>query len=250
MGRGVVFGVAFVAFIAITLLLSTSGMLAPLAPKVLAPAGVTADASTCSIVVTVSSALAFGISNDYCNPGSTISLEVLQTDSTAHTFTLIPVANFSFNPNSNTTPDIQTFLDQPGHHPLVNIVPSTTAGDANFTNFTAPPIGAYQYVCMEPGHFQYGMYGEIGIGVHVASTTAPDDGPGAPVFIIAGTITGLVVIALVLGFVVAGDERTRTCPPKGWGTPNLRKRRTTRYRQAQRRSRGAGLERTVRTEPT
>jgi plastocyanin len=217
MGRGLLFGVVLVAFVGLTLLLSSSGALSPLAPKVAAASGVKADASTCSIEVTVSSAFAFGISNNYCAPGSTISLEVLQTDSTAHTFTLIPAANFSFNPGSNTTDQIQTFLD--AHPPLVNIVVSTNPGSANFTNFSAPPVGAYQYVCMEQGHFTEGMYGEIGIGVHVASTSAPDDGPGAPVFIIAGTITGLVVIALVLGFVVGRRREDEDMPPERLGYP-------------------------------
>lgn len=71
--------------------------------------------------------------------------------------------------------------------------------------FTSPGPGWYEFVCLEAGHFESGMYGFIAFGENLPSNltvSAASTGPGAAVFIIVGTISALVVIAIVLGFVV------------------------------------------------
>jgi hypothetical protein len=73
---------------------------------------------------------------------------------------------------------------------------------------------------MEPGHFTAGMHVQIGIGIVPPSSGSGTTGIGAPALIIAGTIAGLVVIALVLGFVIGrrrGPEEEM--PPERLGYP-------------------------------
>lgn len=175
------------------------------------------DAAGCQVVVSVSSVLAFSLNNNFCNPGTTISIEVLQTDSVTHTFTLLSGSNTTFLPPGNTTTQIMAYLST--HPPLVNITTGSTAGGANFVNITAPRVGLYEYVCLIDGHFSAGMYGQIGIGIHPAGIGGASSSPGAPVFIITGTIAGLVVLAIVLGFVVGRRRTEEEMPPERLGYP-------------------------------
>jgi len=168
-----------------------------------------------SLTVTVGSAFQFTLSTNQVTPGANVTVQIVQTDDIAHTFTLSSVAGYAFN-DANTTGDLLTFFAE--HPPLVNF--SIPSGQATFTTyFTAPPFGIYEYVCLVAGHYQAGMRGFLGSGEpgSSGSLSAP---PGAPVFIIGGTIAGLVVLAIVLGFVVgrrrgAHDEM----PPERLGYP-------------------------------
>ena len=148
-----------------------------------------------ALTVTVGDALAFTLSTDEVTPGDSVTLTLVQTSSGLdHTFTLSSVAGLTFSP-SNTSHDLAVFVHD--HPPLVNF--TIPAGQSTYTTtFVAPPLGLYAYFCLVPGHFP-AMYGLLGSGEH-GSTATPYDGPGAPVFIIGGTIAALVVIALVLGF--------------------------------------------------
>jgi plastocyanin len=173
--------------------------------------------------VTVSSGFTFTIAtapspNAEVSPGDTVHVELTQTGTTAHTFTLSPTAGFTF-PTSDQTSDLVSYFAM--NKPLVNINVTGTQGDRAFANFTAPSAGQYEYVCLEAGHFGLGMHGELGSGEAGAGAgPAPYNGPGAPVFIIAGVITALVIIALVLGFVI-GKRRGSTdeMPPERLGYP-------------------------------
>ncbi len=72
--------------------------------------------------------------------------------------------------------------------------------------------------CLIPGHFP-GMYGLLGSG-EPGSGGSISTGPGAAVFIIGGTIAGLVVIAIVLGFVVGKRRGSHDeMPPERLGYP-------------------------------
>ncbi|MGI0132872.1 MAG: hypothetical protein ACREDK_07285 [Thermoplasmata archaeon] len=154
-------------------------------------------AGTDPLTVTVGTAFAFTVSTDEVTPGDTVDLTLVQTDDVQHTFTLSSVAGFTF-PSSDSTGDLLTYFA--AHPPIVNVTIPAGAATMHAT-FTAPPFGEYEYVCLVSGHFQLGMYGVLGSGEH-GTTLATTSGPGAPVFIIGGTIAGLVVIALVLGFVI------------------------------------------------
>lgn len=175
------------------------------------------------INVTVSDQLKFTLasaplSSAEITPGDVVHVEVTQLGSAPHTFTLSPTAGFSF-PSSDSSSDLQTYFNS--HAPLVNLNVSATTGARASGTFTAPSVGQYEYVCLEAGHFAAGMFGFLGSGEAGAGAGAPPyDGPGAPVFIIAGVITGLVIIALVLGFVV-GKRRgsSEEMPPERLGYP-------------------------------
>ena len=63
------------------------------------------------------------------------------------------------------------------------------------------------------------MSGLLGSG-EAPGSLSTSNGPGAPVYIISGTIVGLVILALVLGFVV-GKRRgaAEEMPPERLGYP-------------------------------
>jgi plastocyanin len=176
-----------------------------------------------TLTVTVGSAFTYVLSTDQVTPGATVTVTVVQTDDVEHTFTLSSVAEFAFT-DANTTGDLQQFFA--AHPPLVNV--TVPAGQAQFSaTFVAPPFGEYEYVCLVAGHFQAGMRGFLGSG-EPGSSGPTSEPPGAAVFIIGGTIAGLVVLALVLGFVIgrrrgAHDEmppeRLGYPEPAGSGTP-------------------------------
>ncbi len=167
-----------------------------------------------SLTVTVGSALQFTLSTNEVTPGDNVTLTIVQTDDVQHTFTLSDVAGYTFTA-TNTTNDLLTFVHD--HPPLVNV--SIPSGQATFqTHFIAPPFGEYAYFCLIPGHFP-GMYGLLGSG-EPGSGGAISTGPGAAVFIIGGTIAGLVVIAIVLGFVVGKRRGSHDeMPPERLGYP-------------------------------
>ncbi len=190
---------------ALSLLLFGLGAAAAAAPR---------PAATGALTVTVGSALSFTLSDNEVTPGDNVTLTIVQTDSVQHTFTLSSVAGLTFT-SSNSSADLLTFVHE--HPPLVNI--SIPPGQATYTSyFIAPPFGEYAYFCLIPGHFP-SMYGLLGSG-EPGSGAGISTGPGAAVFIIGGTIAGLVVLAIVLGF-VGGKRRGSDdeMPPERLGYP-------------------------------
>lgn len=172
-------------------------------------------AASDSLTVTVGDVLGFTLSTDEITPGANVTLTIVQTsNSVDHTFTLSNVSGQTFT-SSDTDATLLGFLHD--HPPLVNV--SIPAGQHTYTyTFTAPPYGLYAYFCLIPGHFPT-MYGILGSGEHGGSGGIYD-GPGAPVFIIGGTITTLVVVAIVLGFVVGKRRGSHDeMPPERLGYP-------------------------------
>lgn len=184
-----------------------------------AQAAVRTDQGTSTLTITVSAQFAFAASTDEVNPGDLVHVVVLQTGDVEHTFTLSSVPDFSFNPATNTTTDLNSFFHD--HLPFVNITIPAGAGGTFYANFTAPSsVAKYEYVCLIPGHFQAGMYGFLGVGEPGGGGGGTSPGPGAPVFIITGVIVALVVVAIVLGFVI-GRRRggVHEMPPERLGYP-------------------------------
>jgi hypothetical protein len=180
------------------------------------PSGVRTSASGVDFLnVTVSDQLTFATNIGEVQPGDSVHVVVTQIGTAAHTFTLSPTAGYQF-PSSDTAGDLVAYFSS--HTPIVNIVIGTTLGAKFFGNFTAPPLGVYEYVCTQPGHYP-SMSGLLGSGMQ-AGGLSTSNGPGAPVFIISGVIVGLVVLALVLGFVV-GKRRgaAEEMPPERLGYP-------------------------------
>jgi plastocyanin len=152
--------------------------------------------------------------------GTNISVTFTDGDTIAHTFSILNRQGVVIPPSTDSGALEQLFTTYGAlfSHNL-------TSQGAYFTgNFTAPASpGWYEFVCLEPGHFESGMYGFIAFGMNLPgnlTVSSPDTNPGLPVFIIVGTIVGLVVIAIVLGFVY-GRRRGSTyeMPPERLGYP-------------------------------
>ncbi len=165
--------------------------------------------------MSVSDQLAFTTNIGEVQPGDSVHVTVTQLGTIPHTFTLSPTAGYTF-PTTDTASDLTAYFSS--HAPIVNIQVGATTGAKFYANFTAPAVGVYEYVCTEPGHFP-SMSGLLGSGEAPGSLSTAN-GPGAPVYIISGTIVGLVILALVLGFVV-GKRRgaAEEMPPERLGYP-------------------------------
>jgi plastocyanin len=128
---------------------------------------------------------------------STINVTFTDADTLAHTFSILDRQGWQIPASADLSALFSTYG---------SLVEINASGPGTLTrNFTSPGPGWYEFVCLEPGHFQSGMYGFIAFGMNLPSNltvSAASTAPGAAVFIIIGTIASLVVIALVLGFVV------------------------------------------------
>jgi len=155
--------------------------------------------------------------------GSSVTVTFTNLAPEAHTFTIYGRQGVVI-PTSTDPGTLLKLVYESGFKPLVNINLTTGSGEQNITSFPAPSTpGWYEFVCMEAGHFEEGMYGFIAFGEALPSNlsvSSPNTGPGAAVFIIVGTIVSLVVLAIVLGFVV-GRRRSSIdeMPPERLGYP-------------------------------
>ncbi|MHB1435302.1 MAG: hypothetical protein ACYCPN_05250 [Thermoplasmata archaeon] len=219
---------AVVSVVVVALLASSIPVSFP-ADSAMAGAGsaVTSSGST-SLSISVSNAFAFtpsAVGN--LAPNSTITFTMTTLGSLAHTFTLVNASNQGYNiaslaggnPSAVTAGQLSSFFAK--YPPLVNaLFPSTIT--SKVINFTSPPKGWYEFVCLEPGHYQSGMFGFLAFGMAVPSNISGatvNTGPGLPVFIITGTIVTLVVIAVVLAFVVGRRRQGEEMPPERLGYP-------------------------------
>ncbi len=158
--------------------------------------------------------------------GATITVTFTDNDAIDHTFTIIGKQGWVI-PASYSTDQIDQLAYGNSPAPLLRDLNASAAGgpgDQVTGTFTSPATpGWYEFLCTEAGHFQQGMYGFIAFGMNLPgnlTVSAANTDPGAPVFIIVGTIVSLTVIALVLGFVV-GRRRGSTyeMPPERLGYP-------------------------------
>jgi plastocyanin len=177
----------------------------------------TATAITIQMSVGANGAFAFDpadISN--ITPGENVTIDISNLGSVPHTFTLSSLVNYSL-PYSGNTNLTGTFLVQHPAYYSIDIPPGP-GSDLAIANFIAPMVkGSYQFFCIEAGHFALGMEGFLGVDESVGPGPAPP-GIGLPVFIISGTIVGLVIVAIVLGFVVGKREGSKhEMPPERLG---------------------------------
>jgi plastocyanin len=130
---------------------------------------------------------------------ATVNLTFSNDDSSGndHTFTILNRSGWVIPKSA----DVASLLTTYGSLVWVN----ASQGQTKTVAFHAPATGWYEFVCAVPGHFQAGMFGFIAFGEALPANLtvgALNQGPGLPVFIIVGTIVGLTVIAIVLGFAV------------------------------------------------
>lgn len=176
-------------------------------------------AGSASVSVTASSGFMF-TPNAFNDVGTntTVTVTFVDGDTLSHTFSIWGREGVQI-PSSTTPAQLATlFTEYPA---LVSL--TGASGQTNTSSFTSPGPGWYEFVCLETGHFQSGMYGFIAFGEPLPSNltvSTPYDGPGAAVFIIIGTIVSLTVIAVVLGFVI-GRRRGSSdeMPPERLGYP-------------------------------
>lgn len=162
---------------------------------------------------------AFAVSTNELAPGTNITLTFVDTVDAEHTFTLSPVQGVAIPQNVYGTNVSDYFT----HHPPYENIVLSGIGQHQTINFTAPPTGWYEFVCTVAGHFQLGMYNALGFGVPAPANLTGGGTTvqvGWPVYVIAGTIVGLVILALVLGF-VSGQRKgsQHEMPPERLGYP-------------------------------
>ena len=183
------------------------------------------EATGTSLAVTASSGFKFNPSLIGNAAASTavanvsIVLTFTNGDNQAHTFTLSSRQGFVI-PDTDSEDQLNSFLV--AYPPLFNV--QANGSSQVIANFTAPVgPGWYEFVCIEAGHFQEGMYGFIAFGEALPSNltvSLASTGPGAAVFIIVGTVVSLTVIAIVLGFVVGRRKGAmHDMPPERLGYP-------------------------------
>jgi plastocyanin len=166
-----------------------------------------------SVTVTVSNVFKFSPDNFEVMPGDQVTLNLEQLDGEQHTFALSSATNFSFT-SANGSNDILTFFH--AHPPLAYAQFNMSAGEIQTRSFVAPKLGVYEFVCTLSGHYAAGMFGLMGSGVTVGSPPGPAVPTG--LYLIAGGIVGLVVLAIVLGFVVGRREGAKhEMPPERLG---------------------------------
>lgn len=180
---------------AVLLVTPTTGLVGARSP--------TAAASS-TIDVTGTSSLTFDPNTfEMIATNSSITVHFTDGSDEAHTFSILKREGVVIpNPQSVSSGQLLGLFNSYGS--LVNLTVSSS-GTTSTANFTSPSTGWYEFMCLEPGHFQSGMYGFIAFGEALPSNlsvSAGDTGPGTAVFIIIGTIVSLVVICIVLGFVV------------------------------------------------
>lgn len=151
-----------------------------------------------------------------------IALHFYDDDPLPHTFTIINRSDVAI-PNYATISGHALGVILQTYGTLVNITANgTSMGPIRDISQVAAP-GWYEFVCIEAGHLNQGMYGYVAFGEALPAnlsfaTGLP--GPGLAVFIIVGTIVALTVLAIVLGFAV-GQRRgaVHEMPPERLGYP-------------------------------
>jgi len=178
-------------------------------------------ATTSSIAVTTTTSTTFS-PNEFQDvaPNTTVTVAITDASAEAHTFTIIGKQGWVIPPAITPTAFDQLVY---GSSPAVVFNYNVSSAGTVTVTFTSPPTGWYEFVCTEPGHFTSGMYGFIAFGMNLPqnlTVTSPNEGPGAALFIIIGTIVTLVVITLVLGFVVGRRKGAQhEMPPERLGYP-------------------------------
>lgn len=171
-----------------------------------------------SYTVTAVPGYSFQESTTQLQPNTTVTLSFVNADTLAHTYTLI-AAQGKVIPASYSPSQLADYEKQYGAVVWIN----ATGTGVYPATFHAPAKGWYEFVCMQPGHFQFGMYGFIAFGMPLPANltvSSPNVGAGWPVYVITGIIVSLVIITIVLGFVVGSRKGAKhEMPPERLGYP-------------------------------
>ena len=171
-------------------------------PAQAAPASAIVAGSTAFLNVSTTESISFAPNVLSVQPGQSVHLIVTQLADFNHTFTLSPLANFTF-PATDTTGDLDAFFAT--HVPLVNLSLGSTMGVKFYANFTAPAVGTYEFVCLETDHFAQGMHGELDSGTPGGAGASS---PSYTLYLVVGVV-GVVLIIVAAALLV----RRRPKPP-------------------------------------
>lgn len=185
----------------VVLVLASS--LAVAAPSVPHPTASPSASRVDYVNVSTTSKFRFVPNQVYVYPGALVRLVVTQLADFAHSFVLSPVVNYTI-PTSDTPIELYAFFN--AHPPLVNLSLPGTPGYRAYANFTAPPVGAYEFVCEVPSHFQAGMYGTL-----VSTTHPPSGGSPSPFTpaVVAAIAVAVIVVAVLAGVLVVRRRARR-----------------------------------------
>jgi plastocyanin len=154
--------------------------------------------------------------------GTLLSVNFTDADTSGavHTFTIVGREGWQIPSSYNSAQITALAYNNKTYPNLVNV--NATGTGTFYATFTSPATaGWYEFICTQPGHFQLGMMGYIAFGENLPSNLSVSVGPAGPglaVYIIVGTIVGLTVIAIVLGFVVGRRRGGRhEMPPERLG---------------------------------
>jgi plastocyanin len=177
------------------------------------PASASAHPATLvdNVSVSTTSSYAFQPNQISVTPGALVHLVVTQDADFAHSFVLSSVANLTI-PNYDGGSQLAAFFN--AHPPLVNLSIPGVVGTQVVKNFTAPPLGTYEFVCIVSGHFLSGMFGFLYSGTSAGGGGPSSGFPLSP--IVLGAIVGLAVV-VVVGVLLA-RRRSRRSPPKSPGS--------------------------------
>ena len=207
---------------AIVLALALGGLTAVLTGRI-AVASSVASVSDGTLYETASAPFSFD-NRSYGNLplGTPMNVSFFDADSDSpHTFTLLNYSNFWIaNWSSFSSAYLGTLVHKHGTFFNISVNPS----EYGYAKFTTPStMGYYEFLCLEPGHLQEGMWGIVAFGEPVPTNISLGGGtPGAglAVFIIVGTIVTLTVLAIVLGFVIGKRRGSEfEMPPERLGYP-------------------------------
>jgi uncharacterized cupredoxin-like copper-binding protein len=140
------------------------------------------------------------------HPGDLVHLTVTQEANFAHTFVLSRLANFTFDPAASAS-NLTMFFR--ANAPLVNLTLDSTPGSKAFANFTAPAAGSYEFVCIQPQHFQSGMHGEM---ISTTSTSMASASLPTTEIVGIGAAIGILVVVVI---VLMARRRKGPSPPTG-----------------------------------
>lgn len=210
----------------LSLALALSGLVALVETVPVRAQSVDANGATAFQVSAESSGFAFSPTTvENVASGTNVTVTFTDLAPVSHTFTIYGRQGVVIPTTTQPVP-LVTMVYGSGYTPLVNI--NLSGSNSQIVSFPAPATpGWYEFLCMEGGHFELGMYGFIAFGEPLPanlSVSTPNTGPGAAVFIIVGTIVVLVVIAIVLGFVVGrrrGSEDEMSPERLGYPEPEV-----------------------------
>jgi uncharacterized cupredoxin-like copper-binding protein len=190
----------FLSLALIPVLLAGAGTAAAARPSTAHPLG------TAFVNITTTTQLGFAPSQVTVSPGESIDFTITQAANFNHSFVLSPLRNFSFDPSASGS-NITLFFR--AHTPLVNLSLDSTVGATQSATIAPLAVCTYEFVCIVPTHFQFGMHGEL-----VVANPAPGGGTSSPtLYYIVIAVVAVVVIAAVVVLLMRRRPRAPAATP-------------------------------------